>query len=89
MHIWQKCTVKICIWSDITAEQDYEMHYVNAWLKRWVFNPDLNRESVYKPERYQEGYSRVWEPSQKTLDFAILVTTKSPEICDLKEREGL
>ncbi len=35
---------------------------MNAWLKRCVFNLDLNRESVSEPERYQEGYSRVWDP---------------------------
>ncbi len=39
----------MCIWSDITAVQDCEMHYMNAWLKRCVFNLDLNRESVSKP----------------------------------------
>ncbi len=39
----------MCVWSDITAVQDYEMHYMNAWLKRCVFNLDLNRESVSEP----------------------------------------
>ncbi len=39
---------------------------MNAWLKRCVFNLDLNRESVSEPERYQEGYSRVWEPNMKS-----------------------
>ncbi len=54
--------------SDITAVQDYEMHYMNAWLKRCVFDLDLNRERVFlNPERYQEGYSRVWEPIMKKL----------------------
>ncbi len=48
----------MCIWSDITAVQYYEMQYMNAWLKRCVFNLDLNRESVSEPERYQEGYSQ-------------------------------
>ncbi len=43
----------------MTAAQDCEMHYMNAWLKRCVFNLALNRESVSEPERYQEGYSRV------------------------------
>ncbi len=38
---------------------------MNAWLKRCVFNLDLNRESVSEPERYQEEYSRVWEPNMK------------------------
>ncbi len=42
-----------------TGSTDCEMHYMNAWLKRVVFNLDLNRESVSEPERYQEGYSRV------------------------------
>ncbi len=35
--------------SDIPAVQDCEMHYMNAWLKRCVFNLDLNRESVSEP----------------------------------------
>ncbi len=39
----------MCVWSDITAVQDYEMYYMNAWLKRCVFNLDLNRESVSEP----------------------------------------
>ncbi len=55
----------MCVWSDIPAVQDYEMHYMNAWVKRCVFNLDLNRESVSDPERYQEGYSRDWEPNMK------------------------
>ncbi len=36
---------------------------MNVCLKRCVFNLDLNKESV--SERYQEGYSRVWEPNLK------------------------
>ncbi len=36
----------MCVWSDITAVQDYAMHYMNAWLQRCVFNLDLNRENV-------------------------------------------
>ncbi len=55
----------MCICSDIPAVQDCDIHYMNAWLKRCVFNLDLNRESVSEPERYQEGYSRVWEPDMK------------------------
>ncbi len=31
------------------AGQDCEMHYMNAWLKRCVFDLDLNRESVSEP----------------------------------------
>ncbi len=45
--------------SDGLAVQDCEMHYMNAWLKRCVFNLDLNRESGLNPERFQEGYSIV------------------------------
>ncbi len=56
--------MKMCIWSDVTEVQDYEMYYVNAWLKRCVFNLDLNRVCL-NSERYQEGYSRVWEPNMK------------------------
>ncbi len=55
----------MCIWSDITAVQDYEMPYMNTWQKRCVFNLDLN--SVSEPEPYQDGYSRVWEPNAKKL----------------------
>ncbi len=39
----------MCISSDIAEVQSYEMHYMNAWLKRCVFNLDLNRESVSEP----------------------------------------
>ncbi len=58
----------MCVWSDIPAVQDYEMHYMNAWLKRCVFNLDLNRESVSEPRtlsgrlfrslgaRYENGF---------------------------------
>ncbi len=33
----------MCVWSDIPAVQDCEMHYMNAWLKRCVFNLDKCR----------------------------------------------
>jgi len=63
------------------------MDYGNAWLKRSIFNLDLNWESESEPETYQE------EPNTKTLSLLqctyILGTTKSPEICDLKEPDGL
>ncbi len=39
----------MCICSDRLPVQDCEMHYMNAWLKRCVFNLDLNRESVSEP----------------------------------------
>ncbi len=84
----------MCIWSDITAVQDYEVHYTNAWLKRCVFNLDLNRESVSEPRTLSgrlfqslgAKYKKVLPP---LVDFAILGTTKSPEFCDLREQVWL
>ncbi len=82
----------MCVWSDINAVQDYKMHYMNAWLKRCVFNLDLN--SVSEP-RMLSGrlfqilgakYEKVLPP---LVDFAVLGTTKSPEFCDLRERVWL
>ncbi len=78
----------MCVWSDITAVQDYEMHHMNAWLKRCVFNLDLNRESVPEPQTLSgrvfkslgAKYENVLPP---LVDFAILGTTKSPEFCSL------
>ncbi len=85
----------MCICSDRLAVQDCEMHYMNAWLKRCVFNLDLNRESVSEPRTLSgrlfqslgAKYEKVLPP---LVDFAILVgTTKSPEFWDLRERVGL
>ncbi len=67
---------------------------MNSWLKRCVFNLDLNRESVSEPRmlsgRLFQGlgarYEKVLPP---LVDFAIRGTTKSPEFCDLSERVGL
>ncbi len=59
LFVQPKLKITMCMCSDIPAVQDCEMHYMNAWLKRCVFNLDLNRESVSEPERFQEGYSRV------------------------------
>ncbi len=50
---------------------------MNAWLKRCVFNLDLNRESVSEPRTLS---GRLF---QSLVDFAILGTTKSPEFCSL------
>ncbi len=82
------------IWSDITAAQDYTMHYVNAWLKRCVFNLDLNRESVPEPRTlsgrlFQSLGAKCEKSLPPLVDFDILDTTKSPEYCDLRERVGL
>ncbi len=63
---------------------------MNAWLKRCVFNLDLNRESVSEPrtlsgrlfQRLGAKYEKVLPP---LVDFAILGTIKSPEFCDLRE----
>ncbi len=74
--------------------QDYEMHYMNAWLKRCAFNLDLNRESVSEPRTlsgrlFQSLGARYEKVLPPLVDFAILGTTKSPEFCDLRERVGL
>ncbi len=55
---------------------------MNAWLKRCVFNLDLNRESVSEAKVWSLGakYEKVLPP---LVDFAILGTTKSPEFCSL------
>ncbi len=67
---------------------------MNAWLKRCVFNLDLNRESVSEPRtlsgRLFQSLGDKYEKALPPLvDFAILGTTKSPEFCNLRERDGL
>ncbi len=79
------------IWSDITAVQDYEMHFMNAWLKRCVFNLDLNRESVSEPwtlsgRLFQSLGAKYEKVIPLLVDFAVLGTAKNPEFCDLGER---
>ncbi len=67
---------------------------MNTWLKRCVFNLDLNRESASKPRTLSgrlsqclgAKYEKVLTP---LVNFAILGTTKSPEFCDLREQVGL
>ncbi len=53
----------MCVWSELTAVQDYEMHYTNAWLKRFVFNLYLN--SVWTPiiirKAIPEFGSQIWK----------------------------
>ncbi len=61
---------------------------MNAWLKRCVFNLDLNRESVSEPRALSGSlfqslgakYEKVLPP---LVDFAILGTTKIPEFATL------
>ncbi len=70
------------------------MHNMNTWQNRCVFNQDLNRESVSEPRTLSgrlfqslgAKYEKVLPP---LVDFTILGTTKSPELCDLRERVGL
>ncbi len=65
---------------------------MNAWLKRCVFNLDLNRESVSEPRTLSgrlfqslgAKYEKVLPP---LVDFTTLGTSKSPVFCDLRERE--
>ncbi len=67
---------------------------MNSWLKRCVFNQDLNRESLSELRTISgrlfqslgAKYEKVIPP---LVDFAILGTTKSPEFCNLRERVGL
>ncbi len=83
----------MCVLSDIHAVQDCEKNYINTWLKRCVFNLDLNRESVSEPRTLSgrlfqslgAKYEKVIPP---LVDFAVLCTTRSPEFCDLRERDG-
>ncbi len=67
---------------------------MNAWLNICFFNLDLNRESVSEPRTLSGRlFKSLGAKSEKVLpplvDFAILGTTKSPEFCKLRERDGL
>ncbi len=67
---------------------------MNAWLKRCVFNIDLNRENVSESRMlsgrlFQSLEAKYEKALSPLVDFAILGTTKSPEFCDLRERVGL
>ncbi len=69
----------MCFWSDITAVQDYEMYYINTWLKRCVFNLDLNRESVSEPpniirKAIPEFGRQIWKNSTLFSGFCYLST---------------
>ncbi len=62
--------------------------------KEMSFNLDLNRESVSEPRtlsgRLFQSLGAKYEKALPPLvDFAILGTIKSPEFCDLRERDGL
>ncbi len=62
---------------------------MNAWLKRCVFNLDLNRESVSSLRLFQSLGAKYKNVLPPLMDFVILGTTKSPELCELRERVGL
>ncbi len=77
----------MCIWADIAKVQDYEyeMPYMNAWLKRGFFNLDLNRESVSESRTlsgriFQSLGARYEKVIPPLVYFAILCTTKSQTI---------
>ncbi len=58
---------------------------MNAWLKKCVFNLDLNIESVSEPRilsgRLFQSLGAKYEKALPPLvDFAILGTTKGPEV---------
>jgi len=70
------------------------MHYVNVWLKRCVFNLDLNWVSESEARTlsgrlFQSLGAKCENALPLLVDLDILGTTRSPEFCDLKEREGL
>ncbi len=70
----------MCVWLDITEVQDYDMHYVNAWLKRCFFNLNLNRECVSEPGKlsgrlFQSLYLFQWNLSGRT-EFLLHFITK-------------
>ncbi len=60
---------------------------MNAWLKKCVFNLDLNRESVSEPQMlsgrlFQSLGANMEKVITPLVDFAILGTTKSPEFLE-------
>ncbi len=62
---------------------------MNAWLKRCVFDLDLNRESVSEPRTlsgrlFQSLGAKYEKLPPPLVDFVILGTTKSPALCDLR-----
>ncbi len=64
---------------------------MNAWLKRCVFNLDLNRECVSEPRTlsgslFQSLGAKYEKVIPSLVDFAILGTTKSLELCNLSPR---
>jgi len=68
LFITFQAKIIMCIWSDITGVEGYEMHYVNAsWQKRCVFNLDLNWESL-SHKQYQEGLGAKCENALPPLD---------------------
>ncbi len=69
------------------------MHYMNAWLKRCVFNLDLNRESVSEPRTlsgrlFQSLEAKYEKALPPLVDFAIL-GTRVQSFATLGERVGL
>ncbi len=61
---------------------------MNAWLKRCVFNLDLNRESVSEPRtlsgRLFQSLRAKYEKALPHLVYLVILgITKSPEFCNL------
>ena len=70
------------------------MNYVNTLLKRCVFHLDLNWESesehrTLSGRLFQTLGARCENALPFLVDLDILGTTRSPEFCDLKERDEL
>ncbi len=68
----------MCFWPDIAEVQGYEKHYVNAWLKRCVFNLDLNGESVSEPWTLS---GRLIKSNQIKSNQITFIVTSSQHMC--------
>jgi len=69
-------------------------HYVNAWLKRCVFNPGLNWDSESEPRTvsgrlFQSLGAKCMNALPPLVDLDILGMTRSLDFSGLKERDRL
>ncbi len=71
------------------------MHYINAWLKRCVFNLDLTRKSVSEPQtlsgRQFQSLGAKYEKSSTSFSGLCYPRyyQESRVFCDLREQVGL
>ncbi len=66
---------------------------MNAWLKRCVFNLDLNRESVSEPQmlsgRLFHSLGAKCEKALPSFSGLCYMYYQKSRVCDLRERDGL